>query len=180
MIIKHATQIGDPMIRAKAKPVVASSAMSPQTKKIVRDLIDSMRYHGLVGMAAPQIGVSLRIFVSELRETNVRRAGEMDAVRIFINPKIIRLSKTKRVGGEGCGSVAHAGLFGMVPRSNEVTVTALNERGKRFVLRAKGLLAAVIQHETDHLDGILFLDRLSNMKSLMSREEYVKKLLRKG
>jgi len=85
MIIKNATQIGNPVIRAKAKPV--KLATSPRTKKIVRDLIDSMRYHGLVGMAAPQIGISLRVFVTELRETNVRRAKDADVVRVFINPK---------------------------------------------------------------------------------------------
>ena len=174
MIVKNATQIGAPVIRAKAKPV--KLATSRQTKNIVRDLIDSMRYHGLVGMAAPQIGIGLRIFVGELRETNVRSAKEADAVRVFINPKILRCSKEKRVAGEGCGSVAHAGLFGMVPRSQSVTVTALNGKGERFTLTAKGLLAAVVQHETDHLNGIVFLDRLPNMESLMSREEYIKNL----
>ena len=174
MIIKNVTQIGDPVIRAKAKPVAALT--SPRTKKIARDLIDSMRHHGLVGMAAPQIGIGLRIFVSELRETDVRRAKDADAARVFINPKIVRYSEKKRLDGEGCGSVANSGLFGMVPRAESVTVTAFNEKGKRFTLSAKGLLAAVIQHETDHLNGIVFLDRLPNMKSLMSREEYIKKL----
>jgi peptide deformylase len=177
MIIKNVTQIGAPVIRAKAKPV--RSATAPRTKKIVRDLIDSMRHHGLVGMAAPQIGIGLRIFVSELRKTNVRRAGEADAARVFINPEILRRSKERSIGGEGCGSVACAGLFGMVPRAQSVTVTALDGKGKKFTLTAKGLLAAVIQHEVDHLNGIVFLDRLPDMKSLMSREEYIKKLLRR-
>ena len=178
MIIKNATQIGSPVIRGKARPVKA--IVSRQTKRIVRDLIDSMRYHGLVGMAAPQIGVGLRIFVSELRETNVRRPVDTDGVRVFINPKIISLSKRKSIGGEGCGSVAHAGLFAMVPRSSSVVVVAHNLKGERFTLEAKGLLSAVIQHETDHLNGIVFLDRLSNMKSLMSREEYIKKLSKRA
>jgi len=178
MIIKNVTQIGDPVIRAKAKVVTA--VVSRQTKKIVRDLVDSMRYHGLVGMAAPQIGISLRIFVSELRETNVRRAKDADAVRVFINPRIINYSKRKRRDGEGCGSVARSGLFGMVSRSESVTVVAFDEKGKRFTMTAKGLLAAVIQHETDHLNGIVFLDRLPDMKSVTSREEYIKKLLRRG
>lgn len=178
MIVKYATQIGAPVIRAKAKPV--RSPTSLRTKKIVRDLIDSMRYHGLVGMAAPQIGIGLRVFVTEPRRTKVRRAGDSDDVRVFINPKIVRYSKKKRVGGEGCGSVARAGLFGMVPRSESVTVTALDAKGKKFVLTAKGLLAAIIQHETDHLNGVVFLDRLPSMESLMSREEYVKKLSKRA
>lgn len=179
MIIKHATQIGAPVIRAKAKPVAARAVTSSQTKKIVGNLVDSMRYHGLVGMAAPQIAIGLRIFVTELRETKTRRKQDADVVRVFINPKIIRRSKQVRVGGEGCGSVAHAGLFGMVPRAASISVTALNTKGEKFTLTAKGLLAAVIQHETDHLNGIVFLDRLPNMKGLMSREEYLKKLLKR-
>jgi peptide deformylase len=178
MIIKNVTQLGAPVIRAKAKPV--KSVTSQRTKKIVRDLIDSMRYHNLVGIAAPQIGIGLRLFVSEARETDVRRGQGVDVARVFINPRIIRYSKKKRLGGEGCGSVARSELFGIVSRSSSVTVTALNEKGKRFTLIAKGLLAVVIQHETDHLNGIVFLDRLPNMKSLMSREEYIKKLSKRA
>ena len=172
MIIKHATQVGDPIIRAKAKPVVVTSK---QNKKVVRDLIDSMRFHGLVGMAAPQIGIPQRIFVTEIRKTKARSPNQLDPVRTFINPKMIGYSTKKVFSYEGCGSVAAAGLFADVKRSQAVVIEAFDEKGKKFRLRANGLLARIIQHEFDHLEGKVFLDRLSDMKSVMSRSEYLRR-----
>jgi peptide deformylase len=150
--------------------MVASKA----TKKIVRDLVDSMRHHDLVGMAAAQIGINERIFVSEIRETKARSARVLDPVRVFINPKIVRFSAKKVFGYEGCGSVASAGLFGNVKRAESVIIHATDEKGEKFALHASGLLARIIQHEFDHLEGKVFLDRMADMKSLMGREEYLK------
>lgn len=172
MIIKNVTQVGNPIIRRRSKTV---SYISPQTRRIIKDLVDSMRGANLVGMAAPQIGKNVRIFVTEIRKTALRRTSELDAVRVFVNPHIISVSKKKVSGYEGCGSVAFAGIFGLVPRSDLVTVKAMNEKGETFILKATGLLARVIQHETDHLDGIIFLDKVTDTKSLMSKEEYLKK-----
>ena len=172
MIIKRATQVGNPIMRRRSKPALLSSK---STKAIIRNLIDSMRYHGLVGMAAPQIGVNQRIFVSEIRKTKTRMQRGIDPVRVFINPKIVGFSRTQVFGYEGCGSVAYSGLFGSVRRAQSVTVRAFNEKGKKFALRASGLLARIIQHESDHLEGKVFLDRLTDMKSLMSREEYLRR-----
>lgn len=173
MIVKRATQVGNPMIRSKARAVAHVS--SPATKRIIRNLIDSMRYHGLVGMAAPQIGIGQRIFVSEVRRTKNRTPGELDPVRVFVNPRIVRRSSKQVFGYEGCGSVACAGLFGNVKRPYAVTVKAFDGKGKEFKLRAAGLLARIIQHEYDHLDGKVFLDRLGDMRSVMSREEYMRR-----
>jgi len=173
MIIKNATQVGNPVIRKKSKKV--SGINSKETKKVVRDLIDSMRHHGLVGMAAPQIGKELRIFVTEIRETNVRthnKSTDIDGVRVYINPKIKSLSDKTNKGWEGCGSVACAGLFAKVERPKEVVVEAINEKGKKFALEAKGLLARVIQHEMDHINGVIFTDA-ADKKTYMSREEYL-------
>src|SRR4030042_5310547 len=124
-------------------------------------------------MAAPQIGHDLRIYVSELRETKYRK-GNIDKVRVFINPEIIERSEELTVGYEGCGSVAHSGLFGPVKRSSEVRVRAQNEEGEPFEFTAKGLLAVVMQHEIDHLDGILFIDKIEDTKKIMSQDEYIK------
>lgn len=175
MIIKKATQVGDPIIRAKAKAVPIKSIGSKKINTVIKNLTDSMTYLNLVGMAAPQIGLSLRIFVSEIKSTKNRKPKDVDPLRIFINPKIISFSKQKVAGYEGCGSVAHGDLFGLVTRPKSVTVEALDAKGKKFVLKATGLLARIIQHETDHLNGIIFLDRLTDTKSLMGREEYRKK-----
>ena len=173
MVIKHATQAGNPIIRRKSKAV--SRITSPATTRTVRNLVDSMRFQGLVGMAAPQIGINQRIFVTEIRKTKTRKQKEVDSLRVFINPKIVSRSKRLDAGYEGCGSVASAGLFGDVARSHAITVTAFDEKGKRFKLRATGLLARIIQHENDHLDGKVFLDRMTNMGSIMSREEYLRR-----
>lgn len=172
MIIKSVTQIGNPIIRKKSKKV--TSAKSPKVKKTIKDLVDSMRYANLVGMAAPQIGHNLRIFVTEVRTTTLRKTNELDKLRIFVNPRIISASKKQVSGYEGCGSVASAGIFGKLSRSTRVTVRALDKNNKKFVLTANGLLARIIQHEFDHLEGIVFLDKVSDKKSLMSQEEYIK------
>lgn len=172
MIIKSVTQVGNPIMRRKSKKV--TSATSPEAKKIIKDLIDSMRHANLVGMAAPQIGQSIRIFVTEIRNTTFRKTNETDELRVFINPRIIDVSKKQVSGYEGCGSVASANIFGKVSRFFQITVEASDEKGVKFVLVAKGLLARVIQHELDHLEGNIFLDKVSDTKSLMSREEYIK------
>jgi len=172
MIIKSVAQIGNPIIRKKSKKV--KLVASAKIKKIVKDLIDSMRFANLVGMSAPQIGYNLRIFVTEVRTTTLRKTNEIDKLRVFINPRVIQASKKQVLGYEGCGSVASSGIFGEVLRSNEVTVEAFDEKNKKFVFTANGLLARVIQHELDHLEGIVFLDKVTDKKSLMSREEYVK------
>ncbi len=174
MIIKKTTQVGNKVIRAKAKAVAVNQIASPEIKSIIRNLIDSMRHHNLVGMAAPQIGQGVRIFVTEIRKTKLRKVspGGFDPLRVFVNPRIVSVSKAQNKGWEGCGSVACAGLFGQVRRPNSIVVQALDENGKPFVLKAKDLLARVIQHELDHLNGILFVDK-ADTKSYMSRDEYL-------
>lgn len=172
MIIKSVTQVGNPIIRKKSVKVI--SVNSPEVKKIIKDLTDSMRHSNLVGMAAPQIGYNLQIFVTEIRTTTLRKTKELDKLRIFINPKIINVSKNKISGYEGCGSVALSGIFGKVSRPSQITVIAVDENNQKFEYTAKGLLSRVIQHEIDHLNGIVFIDKVTDKKSLMSKEEYIK------
>ena len=172
MAIIPTVQVGDPVIRKRAARV--ESATSAGSRRVIRDLIDSMRADNLVGMAAPQIGVSARIFVSEVRTTTYRKGvGPTDCTRVFVNPRIVARSERMVAGYEGCGSVAHADLFGKVSRHQSVTVRALDEKGKPFELKAAGLLARIVQHEIDHLDGKVFLDRMKDMRSLMGRDEYI-------
>lgn len=173
MVVKNTAQIGNPVIRAKAKKV--EIPFSSDIKKVIKDLVDSMREHELVGMAAPQIGKSLRIFVTEVRATKLReKLGiEPDQLRVFINPVIKKSSKKELLDWEGCGSVACAGLFGKVKRAKSVTIAALNEKGEKFELELEGLLARVIQHEMDHLNGIVFTDR-SDPRTYMSLNEYLR------
>ena len=174
MNFKKAVQVGNKVIRAKALPVL--NVKSKTTRRIVQDLTDSMRYCGLVGMAGPQIGKGLRIFVTEIRKTKTRKDQKMrdiDPLRIFINPRIMSVSKKEIRGWEGCGSVAHGGLFGMVRRPASVVVEAYDENGDKFIIKTSNLLARVIQHEMDHLNGIVFVDK-ADPKTYMSRDEYLK------
>lgn len=176
MIIKTVTQIGSPIIRKKSKPV--KDIKAKKIKAIVQNLIDSMRHYNLVGMAAPQIGHNLRIFVTEIRKTKLRKnqgPKDIDKLRIYINPKILRYSKQKVLGYEGCGSVAFAQLFGSVKRAKKVIIQAQDEHGNNFKLKANRLLARVIQHEYDHIEGVVFIDKIFDMRRLMSRDEYLKK-----
>ncbi len=139
-------------------------------------LIDSMRHHGLVGMAAPQIGKSERIFVTEVRKTAARKrlsSKDEDKLRVFINPTITSFSKRETKGWEGCGSVASGKLFGEVKRPNSVTVKANDRTGKEFEFKASNLVARVIQHEMDHLNGKVFTDK-ADAASYMSKNEYLK------
>lgn len=172
MVIKQATQIGNKIIRQKA--VAVKNATSANVRQTIRDLVDSMRYHNLVGMAAPQIGKNMRVFVSEIRTTTYRKnIAKADSLRVFINPKIIWKSKKMASGYEGCGSVAAAQLFGSVKRAQSVICTAIDEKGTPFKIKASGLLARIIQHETDHLNGIVFMDRMKDMRTLLDRQAYV-------
>lgn len=170
MIIKNVTQVGNPIIRRQSKPV--KDVKSAVARKIVRDLTDSMRATTLVGMAAPQIGLNIRIFVSEVRTTINRRDVHPDPLRVFINPVIVWSSQEIAKGWEGCGSVAESGLFAQVPRPARVTVRAFDQKGNPFTLKANGLLARIIQHEVDHLDGKVFLDRVTDMTTLHSANQY--------
>ncbi len=171
MIIKEVTQIGNPILKSKAKFV--SNIDSKETQQVVTDLIDSMHYHDLVGMAASQIGEKLRIFVTEVRKTKYRDE-DANKLRVFINPKITWFSKKQIVIYEGCGSVAYGNLFAPVRRPEKIEVEAFDEKGNSFRLKASGLLSRVIQHEYDHLEGIEFTEKISDMKKIMSKGEYLK------
>lgn len=174
MIIKETTQVDNKVIRSKARKVANPKAKSVQ--KVITNLVDSMRHHELVGMAAPQIGKDIRVFVTEIRETKLRK-GEtkknIDPLRVFINPRVVSSSKVKKSDWEGCGSVASANLFAMVKRSTSIEIEAFDRDGNKFKLKAKNLLAHVIQHEMDHLNGIVFTDR-ADTSTYMSKNEYLK------
>lgn len=178
MVKQEIMQAGNPVIRKKSAKV--RNAYSRNTKKVIQDLVDSMRHHELVGMAAPQIGINLRIFVTEIRKTKFRKQPNLfDPLRIYINPRIVWCSKKEVFVYEGCGSVAFSQLFASVKRPESVIIKALNEKGEEFELKATGLLARVIQHEFDHIEGKIFSDREFDRKSVMSKNEYLKQKQRK-
>ncbi len=173
MAIKKTSEIGSNVIRSRAKEII--KIVSPNTKKIITNLYDTMRHENLVGMAAPQIGIGSRIFITEVRKTILRKnISQLDSLRIFINPKITKVSKKLVDGYEGCGSVASGSLFGIVKRPETISIRAFDEKEEEFELETSGLLARIIQHEMDHLNGICFIDKITDTKKLLGRGEYIK------
>jgi len=175
MAVRNILQIGDP--RLKAKNHLITDFENLKLKKVIRDLVETIQASDMfVGLAAPQIGENFRIIVTEVRETKTRTGNQPDKLRVYINPKIIFYSKTKNIAYEGCGSVAHADLYGSVKRPKEIIIEAFNLDRHKFRLRCDGLLARVIQHEYDHLSGIEFIEKVIDYKKLMDRDLYIKKI----
>ncbi len=170
MAIRKTVQAGNPVIRAKAQKVKVP--LDKTSQQIITDLVDTMRACELVGIAAPQIGKGVRIFVTEVRKTKFRKNTPIP-LQVFINPEIIESSKKQVSDWEGCGSVANSYLFAKVMRPEKVTVRAFDQQGEKFELETSGLLARIIQHENDHLNGVLFTDK-ADLSTVMSREEYLK------
>jgi peptide deformylase len=144
-------------------------------KAVIRDLKDTMTKGTLIGIAAPQIGYNYRIFVTQPRKTKYRKLPFKDKIRVYVNPKITDSSKEQIIIWEGCGCVGIKDMFfGPVKRPKEITVEAFDEKGKRFQIRCNGILARVIQHEQDHLNGIEFIEKVDDYKKLMHETHYTK------
>lgn len=145
MALLQVREIGDPVLRSKAKKV---KEVTKKTNDLIDNMFDTMYEEDGVGLAAPQIGILKRIAVIDIREGNKV---------ILINPEIIE-EKGKAIMEEGCLSVP--GETGDVIRSKEIKVKSLNRKGEEIEFRAEGFEARAIQHEMDHLDGVLFVDKI--------------------
>ena len=158
--------MGHPVLRERAQPLDKSDIKSASFQKLVDDMIDTMHeYHG-VGLAAPQVHEGVRLFVALLDEDP---DGKSEAA-VIINPEIVPNGSAMEEGWEGCLSIPD--IRGMVPRYTDITVRALDRDGREIELRLKDFPARVAQHETDHLDGVLFFDRMASMQSLTYLEEF--------
>lgn len=137
----------EPKLRQMSSPVDLADLKTPEMQEFLDDLIATMWQADGVGIAAPQVGVGRRIIV----------VVHDDEAMVYINPAISFRSLRKEVGEEGCLSVP--GFYGTVKRSKSVHVTAYTREGKKIKLKGEGLLARIFQHEIDHLDGVLYIDR---------------------
>src|SRR5258706_927458 len=166
MSILKVVRMGHPVLRERARPLDKSDFKSASVQKLIDDMIDTMHeYHG-VGLAGPQVHEGLRIFVALLDE-------EPDAkseAAVIINPEITANAPATEEGWEGCLSIP--AILGMVPRHTDITVKALDRNGRGIELALKNFSARVAQHETDHLDGVLFFDRMKSTHSLTFLDEY--------
>jgi len=174
--MKKIVQKEEKVLRKIAKEIPIKEISSPKIKKILKEMSEALKSQDDgVAIAAPQIGYSLQIFVVSgkvfnknfIRGEKLPRNIEIGKDMIFINPKISKLSREKEWVPEGCLSVRW--LYGNAHRSKKATVTAYDENGKKFIRGASGLLAQIFQHETDHLNGILFIDHAKNIKEEFPR-----------
>ncbi|MEZ4211129.1 MAG: peptide deformylase [Candidatus Paceibacterota bacterium] len=163
-------QIGDERLREISKPLTQEEIGTKETQKLLEDLSEALRSQDDgVAISAPQIGVNKRIFaVSTKIFDEDYLAGEPEKKFYehiyFLNPVITKFSKKTEEIEEGCLSIR--GVYGLVKRPKNVTIEAVNERGEKIIRGAGGLLARIFQHEIDHLDGILFIDKASVIKEV--------------
>lgn len=160
--MKEIVQNGDPVLRDIAKEVSVDKITSPEIKKVISEMSEALATQDDgVAIAAPQIGYSYRIFVVAGKVLENEEEGAKKKDMVFINPVIKKLSKKTVWLEEGCLSVRP--FWGEVKRSLQATVEAYDEDGNKFTRGASGLLAHIFQHETDHLNGILFIDKAKNV-----------------
>jgi peptide deformylase len=166
MSILKVARMGHPVLRERTQALSRSDLRDPVVQKLIDDMIDTMHeYHG-VGLAAPQVHEGLRLFVALLEED----PGPKSEAVVVVNPEIVPAAATMEEGWEGCLSIPD--IRGMVPRFTDITVSALDRDGKAVELTLKKFAARVAQHETDHLDGVLFFDRMTSMQTLTYLDEY--------
>lgn len=150
---------GDPILRQKAKPV---EKITDEIRQLVNDMIETMRHHNGIGLAAPQVGRLVRIFVSPIEYEDEKGELHLGEPRVYINPTLINPSEALVERSEGCLSIPK--LYVAVARPLSVEVEAMDLEGKLFRRECYGYLARNMMHENDHLNGVLFIDRVKGKR----------------
>jgi len=173
MSILKVARMGHPVLRSRAQPISAGDIKSASVQRLIDDMLDTMvEYHG-VGLAAPQIHEGLRLFVGILDSVNP--SGDEESVVepvAIINPEITALNDEVVEDWEGCLSIPD--IRGRVPRARDIRLRAYDRDGRRVDRELHGFPARVAQHEADHLDGVLFFDRMRSFDSLTFIDEYAR------
>jgi peptide deformylase len=170
MTVRPITTIGDPVLRAATADLDPAELASPEIQQLIDDLIDTRRAARGAGLAAPQISVSKRIAVVEVDQHTRYAYKPPIPLTVIVNPRIDPISDEKLTINEGCLSVPD--LRGDVERLLEVRVHHLDRHGEPTETLARGLTAGTFQHEIDHLDGIVFLDRVTDPRTLATWEQF--------
>jgi peptide deformylase len=165
MSILKVARMGHPVLRQRARAVDPTEVRSAPFQKLIDDMIETMQEYEGIGLAGPQVHESVRLFVAGLDT-------DEDRMRIvpFINPEIVPAGDKQVEDWEGCLSIPD--IRGRVPRWRDIVVRALDRRGRPVEMELSGFEARVVQHEADHLDGVLFFDRMTSLESLTFLEEY--------
>lgn len=157
MMKLHLAYYGNPILRKKCERV---AEITPEIRQFVMNMEETMMAHDGIGLAAPQVKRSLAIFITctPIGTTDEDPHGQPGELRVFINPKILEYSDEEWIRGEGCLSIP--GIYGSVIRPLRIKVEAMDLDGKIFVKEFSGLEARAIMHENDHINGVLFIDRV--------------------
>ncbi|MFP4394795.1 MAG: peptide deformylase [Anaerolineales bacterium] len=175
MAAREVITIGDPRLRQSSDEIIE---VTPEIEQLIDDMIETMHEEDGIGLAAVQVGEMQRIILVELPEDLGGSDEEDDEIEplpgagqlyVVLNPRIVRESRETEIGIEGCLSVP--GYVGEVERAVQVTVRGRDRHGKKFRLRPRGLLARVFQHEIDHCNGVLYVDKLTDMDRMWAVEE---------
>ena len=176
MTVRRVIRMGHPLLRETARPLDSAEIDSPWTQALVADMIDTLADYGGIGLAAPQVAEPVRLVIIKI-SNGASRYGDIPEIplTVFVNPRIEVLDTETAGYWEGCLSVP--GLRGFVERPQHVRVEYLDVKGHLQMMELKGFLATVFQHEFDHLDGTLYIDRITDTRLLSFDQEYERYLL---
>ncbi len=167
MPVREVLRMGHPVLREKAKPV--DTLGTPELRALVQDMKETMAAKNGAGLAAPQIGVSQRVVIFGVEKNPRYPDAEPVPFTVLVNPKIVMLTREVEEDWEGCLSVP--GMRGLVPRYKKLRYSGFDEEGNAIERVAEGFHARVVQHECDHLDGILYPQRMTDLSKLGFNEE---------
>jgi peptide deformylase len=171
MTVLPIREMGDPVLREVAREVTPEELAGAEVQRLIDDMIETMRAANGAGLAAPQVGVPLRIATIEVRPGNPRYPYKPPIpLTVIVNPELTMLDEAKFATNEGCLSMPN--VRGDLERFENVGVRYLDRQGEVHEEERRGLTAGTFQHEVDHLDGILFVDRMVDMRSLSTWEEF--------
>jgi peptide deformylase len=165
MAIREVRILGDPVLRI---PAVEVEAFDEEVQTLAKDMLETMYRFSGIGLAAPQVGISSRVIVLDVGEADEEQAGPI----ALVNPRVVELAKKLERAPEGCLSIP--GMEEVVERPSSVRVEGFTPEGEPVVIEASGLLSRALQHEIDHLDGILITDRLSPLKRRLALKKWQK------
>ena len=183
MSILKVAQMGHPVLRTPAEPVDPGRIATPDLQRLVDDMVETLHEYDGIGLAAPQVHAALRLcLIGVIHEAEAVTDEETGALEeglpqelellVAINPTVTPLTDETVVGVEGCLSMSD--LRGLVPRFTAIRLEALDRHGEPYTRELEGYAAVVAQHETDHLDGVLFIDRMPDLRSLAYGREFAR------
>jgi peptide deformylase len=170
MAVLKIAHLGHPILRQVAEPVSPEAIGSPAIQRLIDDMLETMEDHDGAGLAAPQVHVPRRVVIYGVEENPRYPDAESIPLTVLVNPRITPVGEEQDEDWEGCLSVPD--LRGRVPRFTRIRVTAYGRDGKQLRFDAEGFHARVVQHECDHLDGKVYLDRMRSMETLSFLPEF--------